>query len=96
MTKEKLKDDLDWMDAPIEAKQWKNWWFLHSGESFWGFKIFSSEAAAIADQRFVYDMHGQPRAFNPDSRNVPATNQLGRDVFMGEISHAIAMPVPNA
>jgi len=42
---------LDYLDAPIEAKKWKNLWFDKSGNSYFGCVVYASEEEArkVAD-----------------------------------------------
>lgn len=45
-TDTKPKNDLDWMDAPIESDKWRNLLFDKNGLSYRGIRIFKSEMVA--------------------------------------------------
>jgi hypothetical protein len=81
-------------EAEKEYKgKWRNLWFLDTGESYFGCKLYDSEIAAVQGQGTAYSSSGEAEPINPEAVNRLAVKKVGRMVLMKETTHAIPMPV---
>lgn len=80
--KPRLDDDTD----IVEAKKWRNLWFLKDGKALNGSSVVDSEgeARAIGDEAIRELLEGIYLALK---------FPCGRIVFLHEISHFIPMPI---